>query len=131
MKRDHGAEKDNVLRDAREKLKADIKLAWSQVCCRIDLLIMQMRKLQFSDACIIRLRQKENVDNVICMLQEAVERGVEHARDEEFAAARQCYKQALEIFPENVDALVALGAAHANQKNFKEALSCFRKALGG
>jgi len=65
-----------------------------------------------------------------CTVQEAVERGVEHARDEEFGSARQCYKQALEIFPDNVDALVALGAAYANQKNFKEALSCFSKALG-
>ena len=84
---------------------------------------------------LIPLESCQVIDCLICdeacIVQEAVERGVEHARDEEFGAARQCYKQALEIFPENVDALVALGAAHANQKNFKEALSCFGKALGG
>lgn len=74
-------------------------------------------------------RGRLKADIQLAWSQEAVERGVEHARDEEFGSARQCYKQALEIFPDNVDALVALGAAYANQKNFKEALSCFSKAL--
>lgn len=53
-----------------------------------------------------------------------------HAKEGEFSAACQCYKQALDICPNNADALVAMAAAHANQRSFQEALGYFNEALG-
>ena len=62
--------------------------------------------------------------------QEAVSRGVEYAKTGSYDAALEAYSQALELCPQNPDALVAAGAAHANQKDFQQAVHYFDKALG-
>ena len=62
--------------------------------------------------------------------QEAVSRGVEYAKTGSYDAALEAYLQALELCPQNPDALVAAGAAHANQKDFQQAMHYFDKALG-
>ena len=64
------------------------------------------------------------------MLQEAVERGIARAKGGDYSQALECYKQALETFPKNADALVAAGAARANQEDLLGALQCFDDALG-
>ncbi len=62
--------------------------------------------------------------------QEAVRRGVAHAKAGEYDTAQQCYRQALDLDRRNSDAWVAAGAAHANRGEFPQAVSHFRTALG-
>ena len=53
-----------------------------------------------------------------------------YAKEGEFSRALECYKQALEKDPTNIDAMVAAGAAHANQQDFQAAMCYFDNALG-
>ena len=59
-----------------------------------------------------------------------MERGIARAKAGHYSQALECYKQALERCPDNVDALVAAGAARANQEDLLGALQCFDDALG-
>ena len=69
-------------------------------------------------------------DVTVSPAQEAVRRGVVHAKAGEYDAAQACYKQALDLDRRNSDAWVAAGAAHANRGEFPQAVSHFRTALG-
>lgn len=59
-----------------------------------------------------------------------MERGIVFAKEKDFTLALECYKQALERCPSNIDAMVAAGAAKANQEDFEAALKYFDDALG-
>lgn len=62
--------------------------------------------------------------------QEAVRRGVAHAKNGSYEDAHASYRQALELDRKNVDAWVARGAAHANKHLFDKAIVDFQTALG-
>lgn len=59
----------------------------------------------------------------------SVRKGVEYARDKNYAYALKYYSQALSFDPKNVDAIVATGAALANQDKLQEAVAQFEKAV--
>lgn len=55
---------------------------------------------------------------------------MEFAREGNFTSALECYRQGLECYPENIDAMVASGAALANLKQYDRAMKFFDDALG-
>lgn len=59
-----------------------------------------------------------------------MERGINYAKAKEFTKALECYKQALNRCPNDINAMVAAGAAKANQEDFRAALQYFDDALG-
>eukprot|EP00727_Mastigamoeba_balamuthi_P000847 m51a1_g1076 hypothetical protein (418) ;mRNA; f:5926-7646 len=61
--------------------------------------------------------------------QETVVKGVELAKKGDYQKAMVCYKQAIEVDPQNADAYVARGAAYANQDKLHEAVREFERAL--
>lgn len=61
---------------------------------------------------------------------EALERGVQHARNGDLDAAMSLYQQALQLDPSNADALVGQGAALANLRRYQDAVDMLLRALG-
>lgn len=61
---------------------------------------------------------------------EALERGVQHARNGDLDAAMPLYQQALQLDPSNADAMVAQGAALANVRSYQDAVDVLLQALG-
>ncbi len=61
--------------------------------------------------------------------EEALRRGIALAKSGDLEGAQRCYRQALDLDRNLVDAWVARGAAFANVGRFQEAISDFETAL--
>jgi len=61
--------------------------------------------------------------------KETVAVGISYAKSGDYTKAMQCYKQALDVDPDHIDAFVARGAAFANVGLLEDAIQQFERAL--
>ncbi|KAK9813381.1 hypothetical protein WJX73_004293 [Symbiochloris irregularis] len=76
-----------------------------------------------------KMRATLKHDLALAWSQEAVQRGIEMAKQKRYYDASQHYRKALELNRNNVDAWVARGAANANLLKFDKAINDFQQAL--
>jgi len=73
----------------------------------------------------LQLRRQQN----LAWSQQRLCEGIQYAKNNEYEKAADCYKQGLELVPNQVDLLVAYGALQANVDKFESATKLLRVAL--
>jgi tetratricopeptide (TPR) repeat protein len=87
----------------------------------LDNLSLEIKREEMADELLKRQNQ--------LLAQQNVEKGVDYFKQDRISDAMACFKKALSIDDQNVDAFVARGALYTNEGELDKAIDDFQSAL--